>query len=139
MKKLNKILATGIAVAGVVCMTVTAYAYTSKTFTVNNVPITASLSHVDTDDTSPVLRDSVTATTSSSSVMDSLTAEATIYYSEILGTTLKTVTDGNSEANAKKCSVTVYESRTGVGYRGEGTHKASHAKKSGSCNTVETW
>lgn len=88
---------------------------------------------------SGVCWDSVTATTSSSSVMNSLSAKATIYYTEVLGTTLKTITDSNSEANAKKCSVTVYESYTGVGYKGEGTHKASHAKKSGSCNTVETW
>ena len=137
MQKLNKVLATGATVAGIACMTVTAFAASSTTFTVNNVNVTGSVSYVDTNDYNPLATDSVTATTGSSSVVDLMETTATICFAE--GTNMKKEIKYSQKTNTTRCSATAYESSMGVGYRGEGIHKAKHAKKSGSRTTAIIW
>lgn len=137
MQKLNKVLATGAAVAGIACMTVTAFAATRITFKVNSVTVTGRLAYLDSVDTDPFDRDSVTARTTSPSAMDSIAATAIIYYAE--GSTLKSTAESDVKYSTNECSVTAKESLIGVGYKGEGKHKASHGQKSNSGDTVVSW
>lgn len=137
MQKLNKVLATGAVVAGIACMTVTAFAATRITFKVNSVTVTGRLAYLDSVDTDPFDRDSVTARTTSPSAMDSIAATANIYYAE--GSTLKSTAESDVKYSTNECSVTAKESLIGVGYKGEGKHKASHGQKSNSGDTVVSW
>lgn len=123
--------------AGIACMTVTAFAATRITFKVNSVTVTGRLAYLDSVDTDPFDRDSVTARTTSPSAMDSIAATAIIYYAE--GSTLKSTAESDVKYSTNECSVTAKESLIGVGYKGEGKHKASHGQKSNSGDTVVSW
>lgn len=74
----KKIIAGVATVCAAACMTVTAFAETLIHFTVNNVKITGELSYFDSLGGNPFDNDSVTAITSSTSVMDHIEAHATL-------------------------------------------------------------
>ena len=135
MKK--KLLNGFLMIACVMCMSITAFAASSTSFKVNNVSVTGSISYTDTSEYNPLGKDSVTAKTSAKASVDSIGASATFYYAT--GSTLKTATENNSNINSTSCSVTVKASTVGTGYKGTGSHNASHNGKSGSGTTAVSW
>lgn len=134
MKKLIKV---SVVVLCIMCLSATAFAATSASFTVNNVTVTGKISYEDTWLYNPVVKDSVTTKTTAKAAMDSITTSATIYYYE--GSKLKTVTNTKINKNCTSCSVTSNASVIGTGFKGTGTHSASHNKKSGSKSTSVVW
>ncbi|MBQ9984173.1 MAG: hypothetical protein IJP29_06245 [Lachnospiraceae bacterium] len=134
MKKIMKLC---MVVACVMCMSITVFAATSVSCKVNNVTVTGKISYTDTSEYNPTTKDSVTAKTTAKAAMDTITAKATIYYAT--GSTLKTTTNSSSKKNATSCTVTSKASTIGTGYKGTGTHSASHNSKSGSVSTSVIW
>lgn len=135
MKKRSKL--SCLVLGMVASVTIVAYGATSISFKVNNVSVTGSISYHDSNDYNPLTADSVTATTTATSVMDSITATATIYYCK--GTTNYSATKSNTESDARTSSVTVKASSLGVAYKGEATHSAEHNNDSKSGTTTIRW
>lgn len=135
--KLRKKLTISFAGICIACIVVTIYAVTGISFKVNGATVKGTISYKDTNDYNPLSRDSVTANTVSSSVMDRITTSATIYFAE--DATIKSVVQYNTMIKATKGSSTARASFIGVGYRGEGTHKACSGNKNGSGTTNINW
>lgn len=115
----------------------TVCAATTASFSANNVPVIGTISCTDTNDNNPLTRDSVTATTTSSSAMDIIKAEATIYYA--IGSNVYSEVQANQNENATTVSVTAHAGFASVGFRGTGSHYASHNGHDGSGATDITW
>lgn len=135
MKRRSKV--SGLVLGMVASAAIVAYGATATSFKVNNVSVTGRISYYDSNDYNPLTADSVTATTTATSVMDSITATATIYYYK--GNTQYSVKESNTEPDARTSSVTAKASSLGVGYKGEGTHSAEHNNDSKSGTTTIRW
>lgn len=135
MKRRSKL--SGLVLGMVASAAIVAYGATAISFKVNNVSVTGRISYHDSNDYNPLTADSVTATTTATSVMDSITATATIYYYK--NTTQYSVRKNNIELDARTSSVTAKASLLGVGYKGEGTHSAEHNNDSKSGTTTIRW
>lgn len=133
----RKKLFSGLVFSMAAMATIVAYGATSTSFKVNNVTVTGSISYKDTNDYNPLVADSVTATTTATSAMDSITATATIYYYK--GSTRYSVQKSNTETDKRTSSITVKASSIGVGFMGEGTHSAEHNNDSKSGTTSIRW
>lgn len=102
MKKKIKTLAVAITFG---LMSVSAFAASSTTFTVNNVSVTGRVTYVDESEWNPLTKDSVTATTTAKSAMDNIKAKATIYYTD--GSQTRSTAATASVDNGKSASKTV--------------------------------
>lgn len=133
----KKIIAGAVAFCAAACLTVNAFAATLIHFTVNNVKITGELSYFDSLGGNPFDNDSVTAITSSTSVMDHIEAHATLYYTK--GEQRISVTQPEGTDNASYIKATVSKYTLATGYKGEGLHMARHGGKFDCGNTSVTW
>lgn len=133
----RKKLFSGLVLAAVTFATVVAYGATSTSFTVNNVRVEGNISKYDAWDYNPFVADSVTAKTTATSVMDSITTKATIYYYE--AETQHIVTKTNTTKDSRESSVTAKSSLIGVAYKGSGYHSAKHNNDEKSGTTRINW
>lgn len=124
MKK--KIIAGMVSFFAAACMTVTAFAESfdrSITFTVDEVPVTGTLSVYNSGDYNPFAGDSARATTEASSKMKLLSAQAILYYA--WGDKIDTAEDYVSKPNVSKVSAyAAVGFELYVGYQAKGTYYA---------------
>ncbi len=134
---IKKRIFASMLLAGALFTTIAAYGATSTSFKVNNVNVTGSVSIHDGNDYNPFDPDSVTAKTTATSVMDSMTAEATIYYCS--GDARYSKTRTNSGKDTREVTTTVKASALGIAYKGEGKHSAAHNNDEKSGTTLIRW
>lgn len=117
--------------------TLTVLAASTASFTVNNVSVLGTVSYTDANDINPLVRDSVTASTTSGAAMDVLTVDATIQFG--YGSEVCTITKSSYSENATATSATASASLGGVGCGGTGYHYAGHNGRNGTASTDIRW
>lgn len=134
----KKFIAILVAACTCACMAMTAFAAKSVSFYVDGVRVFGDLSIYDASNSNPFAYDSVTATATADSVMDTIFAEATIYYA--CGDMVYSNRDFRTSKSAKSCEVTVRTGRLfSVGFKGYGDYSAERNGNDGSGTTEVNW
>lgn len=129
-----KKLIAGIVVAGAIAtVSLSAYAATSATMTVNGVSISCSHSRMAYNDNNPFTSDYVTATATAANTMESMSTTAKIYYA--LGSELKSAVNSEDVIDAKKCEATATSAFMSSSYDGAGAYNARYGMYSDSTTT----
>jgi hypothetical protein len=123
----------GLLCGVLIVSSLTVFAATSTSFTVNGVSVVGQVSYYDSAGGNPFDSDSVTATTTSGAALDEIKAKAYLYNGS-------TLLSSNSELSYNSNYVSAYTSKyTSDGNNGKGYHYGLHNQKSNYDYTYVTW